>query len=108
MTRRRTTTKDSTPPTALVTCGTTKGELAIEFYRNWAPNGYDRLVELFRRGFYDHSHFFRVVPGFLVQFGISYTQDADLLAFADTAIEDDPQLDPRIEFRTGIVSFAGA
>ena len=31
----------------------------------------DRAVELFDRGYYDKSHFFRVIPNFLVQFGIS-------------------------------------
>ena len=56
---------------AVVTCATTKGEVEMTFYQNWSPQGYDRAVKLFQEGFYDHSHFFRVVPDFLVQFGIS-------------------------------------
>ena len=51
-------------------CGTTAGDFEFVLYRNWSPAGYDRAVQLFERGFYDHSHFFRVVPNFLAQFGI--------------------------------------
>ena len=75
--------------------------------KDWAPLGYDRAVELFERNFYDNSHFFRVVPGFLTQFGMSYTTDHELQQFARTPILDDPQLVPPIGFKEGIVSFAG-
>jgi len=44
----------------------------------------------------------------LVQFGISYTQDESLKAFADSIIMDDPQLDPPIPFDEGVISFAGS
>ena len=44
---------------ATVTCSTSKGEFKMKFYRKWSPNGYDRCVELFSRGFYNQSHFFR-------------------------------------------------
>ena len=53
-----------------VHCDTTAGSFSMTFRKSWSPNGYDRAVELFKRGFYDHSHFFRVVPGFLTQFGM--------------------------------------
>lgn len=77
--------------------------------QNWSPNGYDRAVELFQRHFYDGSHFFRVVPGFLTQFGISYTDDSALQAFARQQIKDDPKkTDPEIPFEPGIISFAGS
>ena len=55
---------------AIVECGTTAGPFAIQLRKEWSPLGYERALELFERGFYDHSHFFRVLPGFLVQFGI--------------------------------------
>ena len=71
----------------------------------WSPNGYDRAVELFERKFFDGSHFFRVVPKFLVQFGISYSKDEELQKLARTPIQDDP---PKgIKFHPGIISFAG-
>lgn len=56
---------------AVVSCGTTKGPIVMRMHRDWSPNGYDRVVDLFERGFYDESHFFRAVPGFLCQFGIT-------------------------------------
>ena len=92
---------------AFVKCGTTKGPFTIRLVRKWSPLGYDRAVSLFQRGFYDQSHFFRTVPGFLVQFGISYTDEEDLLELADETIRDDPQLDPPIPFEEGTVSYAG-
>jgi cyclophilin family peptidyl-prolyl cis-trans isomerase len=80
----------------------------MEFHRAWSPQGYDRAVELFERGFYDHSHFFRVVPNFLVQFGITYSTSEELKRFARTTIPDDPQLDPPVAFQEGTISYAGS
>ena len=76
--------------TAIVSCGTTKGQFVAKFYHDWSPQGYDRATALFQKGFYDHSHFFRVVPKFLVQFGISYTDKKALKQYANTPIPDDP------------------
>jgi cyclophilin family peptidyl-prolyl cis-trans isomerase len=80
----------------------------MRLVRKWSPLGYDRAVALFQRRFYDHSHFFRTVHGFLVQFGISYTDDEDLRHFASHPIQDDLQLDPPILFEEGTVSYAGS
>lgn len=55
-------------------------------------------------GFFDHSHFFRVVKGFLVQFGITYNNDLK----NQPSIPDDPPKDPKIPFDVGVVSFAGS
>jgi cyclophilin family peptidyl-prolyl cis-trans isomerase len=65
-------------------------------------------VELYERHFFDGSHFFRAIPGFLVQFGISYTDDEELQKFAKTPIPDDPKHVPEIEFHPGIISYAGS
>jgi peptidyl-prolyl cis-trans isomerase A (cyclophilin A) len=92
---------------SLVKCTTSAGAIAMEFHREWSPNGYDRAIELFERGFYDNSHFFRVVPKFLVQFGISYSTDAELQKFAHAAIPDDPKHEPVINFEEGTISYAG-
>jgi len=101
--------KTATPPDELATirCGTTSGDITIRMNRAWSPNGYDRAVALFEQGFYDSTHFFRVVKNFLVQFGITYSTDPDLKAFAKSQIKDDPQLEPRIPFEPGTISFAG-
>lgn len=50
---------------------TTKGDFVIEVHRDWAPNGADHFHELIEAKFYDGCKFFRVVPGFMVQFGIN-------------------------------------
>jgi peptidyl-prolyl cis-trans isomerase A (cyclophilin A) len=49
---------------------TTKGDFVVEVHRDWAPNGADRFYNLVKAGFYDGAEFFRVVPNFMVQFGI--------------------------------------
>jgi peptidyl-prolyl cis-trans isomerase A (cyclophilin A) len=50
---------------------TTRGDFIIEVHRSWAPHGADRFYNLAKSGFYDGAKFFRVVPNFVVQFGIS-------------------------------------
>ena len=49
---------------------TTKGNFTVEVTRSLAPNGADRFYNLVRSGFFTDIEFFRVVPGFMVQFGI--------------------------------------
>lgn len=49
---------------------TSKGAFVIEVTRDWSPNGADRFYNLVKNGWYDGVRFFRVVPGFMVQFGI--------------------------------------
>ncbi len=50
---------------------TTAGDFTIDVTPDWAPNGAARFAELVDEGFYDGCRFFRVVPGFMVQFGIN-------------------------------------
>jgi peptidyl-prolyl cis-trans isomerase A (cyclophilin A) len=50
---------------------TSKGDFVIEVTREWAPNGADRFYNLVRNGFYDEARFFRVIQGFMAQFGIN-------------------------------------
>lgn len=50
---------------------TTKGDVVLEINRAWAPLGADRFYNLVRAGFFTNVTFFRVVPRFMVQFGIS-------------------------------------
>ena len=50
---------------------TTKGAFVVEVTRAWAPRGADRFYNLVKNGFYDNVRFFRVISGFMVQFGIN-------------------------------------
>jgi peptidyl-prolyl cis-trans isomerase A (cyclophilin A) len=68
---------------------TSKGVFVIEVTRDWAPNGADRFYNLVKNGFYDNVRFFRVISGFMVQFGIS--GDPKISApWRDARIADDP------------------
>ena len=50
---------------------TTRGPFVVEVHRAWAPLGADRFHYLVRNGFYDGTRFFRVLDGFMAQFGIN-------------------------------------
>lgn len=49
---------------------TTKGDFVVEVTRRWAPKGADRLFNLVKIGYFTDVAFFRVIEGFMVQFGI--------------------------------------
>jgi len=74
----------------------------VEVHRDWAPNGADRFYELVTSGFYDEGRFFRVVPEFMVQWGIS--RDPKIAAeWRDKNIQDDPVTQSNVR---GFISFA--
>jgi peptidyl-prolyl cis-trans isomerase A (cyclophilin A) len=49
---------------------TTAGDFVVEAQRDWAPRGVDRFYNLVKNGFYDGTCVFRVISGFMAQFGI--------------------------------------
>lgn len=59
------------PETYNVKFTTSKGVVMIEVTRAWAPRGADRFYNLVKSGYFSGAPFFRVVPGFMAQFGIS-------------------------------------
>src|SRR5882724_8949200 len=63
--------KDKAPDTFKVKFTTTRGDFVVTVNRAWAPIGADRFYNLVKHHFYDNASFFRVVPGFVVQFGLS-------------------------------------
>lgn len=58
------------PDTFKAQFDTTKGKFTVEVTRSLAPNGADRFYNLVKSGYFSDVEFFRVVPGFMVQFGI--------------------------------------
>lgn len=83
---------------------TTKGPFRARVHRDWSPNGADRLRELVEDGFFDGVAFFRVLDGFVAQFGIS-GDPATGARWRDRPIEDDPV---KASNTKGTVSFAMA
>ena len=63
--------REQAPATYKARFDTTKGVFVIEVTRAWAPKGADRFYNLVKYGFYDNVRFFRVISGFMVQFGIN-------------------------------------
>ena len=92
------------PATFRVRFNTTKGDLVILVHRDWAPRGADRFWELAKMRFYEGNYFFRVLPNFIVQWGISgdpkVAKDWSVLT-----ISDDP---PKVSNKLGTVTFATA
>jgi len=68
---------------------TTKGDFVVDVHRDWAPRGADRFYNLVRAGFFNGVAFYRVHPGFMVQFGIS-PKPAISKAWDKANIPDDP------------------
>lgn len=81
---------------------TSKGDFLIEVHRDWSPNGADRFYNLVANGFYDNVRFFRVIAGFMAQFGI-HGDTAVAAAWGGRNIPDDPVI--RSNTR-GFVSYA--
>jgi len=83
---------------------TTAGEFTIKVTRAWAPNGADRFYNLVRHHFYDGASFFRVLPGFMAQFGLSAYPEVSKV-WENATIKDDPIVQSN---HRGFVSFATA
>jgi peptidyl-prolyl cis-trans isomerase A (cyclophilin A) len=80
---------EQAPPVYKVRFDTSKGPFVVEVHRDWAPNGADRFYNLVKNGFYDDTRFFRVISGFMVQFGIN--GDPKISApWRSATISDDP------------------
>lgn len=81
---------------------TTKGGFVIQVTREWSPLGADRFYNLVKNGYYDGASFFRVAPGFVVQFGINPFPQVSA-AWKNASIKDDPV---KASNKKGFVAFA--
>jgi hypothetical protein len=92
------------PGTFAVRLETSKGVIALEVRRDWAPLGGDRFYNLVRAGYYDGNRFFRVIKDRWAQFGIN-GDPAVAKLWRDRPIADDPAGQSNVR---GTVAFAFA
>ena len=83
---------------------TSKGVFVVEVHRDWAPNGADRFYNLVKNGFYNDARFFRVISGFMVQFGINGDPKISAV-WREANIKDDPVKESN---KPGTITFATA
>jgi peptidyl-prolyl cis-trans isomerase A (cyclophilin A) len=81
--------KDVAPAEFRASFDTSAGTFVVLVHRSWAPKGADRFYNLVKYGFFDGTRFFRVVPNFMVQFGIN-GDPAIQAPWRDADITDDP------------------
>ena len=84
---------------------TTKGTFVIEVHRAWSPNGADRFYNLVKNGYYDGVKFFRVVPKFVVQWGI-HGDPSIASKWLKANISDDPVNTSTVGNKRGFATFA--
>ncbi len=96
--------KDKAPEVFKAKFATTQGDFVVEVDRDWSPYGADRFYNLVKNGFYTNASFFRVISGFMVQFGIPARPEV-ARAWANATIPDDPVKQSNVR---GNITFATA
>lgn len=77
------------PDSFRVAFQTTRGNFVVEVLRDWSPRGADRFYELVNAGYFRDVAFFRVLPGFVAQFGM-HGDPSENRRWSDNPIPDDP------------------
>ena len=93
---------EQAPAVYKVKFDTSKGAFVVEVHRDWAPIGADRFYNLVKNGFYDDDRFFRVISGFMVQFGINGNPGI-AAQWENANIKDDPVTQSN---KPGYITFA--
>src|SRR6266567_8559275 len=94
--------KAPAPATFKAKFTTTKGVFVVEVTRSWAPVGADRFYNLVKGGYFDGGPFYRVMAGFMAQFG--FNPDPRVSKAWDKAtIKDDPVTQSN---KRGFITFA--
>lgn len=96
--------KEQAPATYKVNFDTSAGSFEVTVHRDWAPIGADRFYNLVKSGFYNDVRFFRVIPGFMVQFGI-HGNPSVMSAWRAAQLKDDPVKQSN---KAGYITFATA
>ena len=96
--------REKAPATYKARFETSKGTFVVDVRRDWAPNGADRFYNLVKNGFYDGVRFFRVLDGFMAQFGINGDPKVSAV-WRQARIPDDPV---RQSNKRGFITYAMA
>eukprot|EP00747_Dinoflagellata_sp_TGD_P168095 gnl/TRDRNA2_/TRDRNA2_193740_c0_seq1.p1 gnl/TRDRNA2_/TRDRNA2_193740_c0~~gnl/TRDRNA2_/TRDRNA2_193740_c0_seq1.p1 ORF type:complete len:203 (+),score=33.69 gnl/TRDRNA2_/TRDRNA2_193740_c0_seq1:81-689(+) len=86
-----------------VDCSTTAGNFSITLDDKLSPKGVERFLELVHAKFFDSQILYRVIPGFLVQFGVAADPQVQKV-WQGKKFQDEPKM---TKFKHGTVSFAG-
>jgi len=92
------------PDRFIVRFATTRGDIVVDVYREWAPRGVDRLHRLVANGYYTDAAMYRVIEGFAAQFGI-HADPAVHALWEDAAIPDDAVVGSNVR---GTLTFANS
>ena len=96
--------KETAPASYKAKFETSAGDFVVQVHRAWAPKGADRFYNLVKHGFFDDCRFFRVVPNFMVQFGINGDPGIQT-NWVNNRITDDPVKETN---KRGYITFATA
>lgn len=92
------------PDSFLVDIETSEGTFTVKMRRHWSPLGVDRVYHLMDNNFYAGARIYRVVDGFVAQWGFSGEPVRDSI-WRDLPIDDEPVVASN---RRGSLSFARA
>lgn len=95
---------EQAPPKFKAKFATSAGDFVIEVTRDWAPRGADRFYNLVKSGYFTDVRFFRVISGFMAQFGLN-GDPAVNRAWQGANLQDDP---PKESNRKGTITYANA
>src|SRR5262245_40160379 len=95
---------EKAPESYKVKFDTSQGIFVVEVHHDWAPIGADRFYNLVKNGFYDNVRFFRVLTGFMAQFGMNGDPSIQKV-WSNANIKDDP---PKQSNKRAYVTFAMA
>lgn len=95
---------EKAPDSFKVKFSTTKGDFTLQLSRPLSPNGADRFYNLVKSGYFKDIAFFRVIPGFMGQFGI-HGDPVIASAWRPAKIQDDPVKGSNVR---GAITFAMA
>ncbi|MEO6236674.1 MAG: peptidylprolyl isomerase [Vicinamibacterales bacterium] len=96
--------KEVAPATYKARFDTSAGAFVVQVHRDWAPRGADRFYNLVKNGYFHDTRFFRVLPNFMVQFGLNGDPSVQS-AWREANIADDPATQSN---KRGSITFATA